>query len=121
MTYLKIATVTAAALALFTAADAQAHAKLLSSSPTDGATVAAPRQIVLSFSEKLQPKFSTARLVMPTMSNMPMPAKATVAKDGKTLVVTPTKPLMAGDYAVQWTAVTADTHRIEGKVSFVVR
>ena len=110
-----------AAMALLTAAQAQAHAKLVSSTPAEGATVAAPKQIVLKFGEKLQPKFSTAHLMMPAMNNMDMPVKATVAKDGVTMVVTPKAALAAGAYTVHWQAVTADTHKMEGKVNFTVR
>lgn len=120
MSRLKIAAA-AITLALFGAAEAQAHAKLVSSSPAEGATVAAPKQIVLKFSETLQPKFSTAHLTMPAMNNMAAPAKVTVAKDKVTMVVTPTEALGAGAYTLQWQAVTADTHKMEGKVSFTVR
>lgn len=110
-----------AAIALLGAAQAQAHAKLVSSTPAEGVAVAAPKQIVLRFSEKLQPKFSTAHLLMPTMNNMDMPVKATVAKDRLTMIVTPTGALTAGAYTVHWQAVTADTHKMEGKVNFTVR
>jgi copper resistance protein C len=116
---------TAAALAAValaaTATSAFAHAKLVSSTPASAATVAAPKQIVLKFNEKLQPKFSGADVTMPQMNDMAVAAKASVAKDGMTIVVTPAKPLMAGAYAVKWHAVTADTHRMEGKIDFTVR
>lgn len=110
-----------AAITLLAAAQAQAHAKLVSSTPADGAAVAAPKQIVLKFSEKLQPKFSGAALTMPSMNNMAMAAKASVAKDRVTMTLTPTGRLPAGAYMVSWHAVTADTHRMEGKYSFTVR
>ncbi|MFC3068510.1 copper homeostasis periplasmic binding protein CopC [Phenylobacterium soli] len=120
MTKFHLAAATAA-IALLTAAQAQAHAKLVSAIPADGATVAAPKQIVLKFSEKLQPKFSTAHLMMPAMNNMAMPVKATVAKDGVTMIVTPKGALSTGAYTVHWQAVAADTHKMEGKVNFTVR
>lgn len=110
-----------AAMALLTAAQAQAHAKLVSSNPAEGAAVTAPKQIVLKFSEKLQPKFSTAHLMMPTMNNMDVPVKATVAKDRLTMIVTPKGTLAASVYTVHWQAVTADTHKMEGKIDFTVR
>jgi hypothetical protein len=115
------AALAAAGLAATVAASAQAHAKLVSSDPAEGAAVAAPPQIVLKFSEKLQAPFSSATLTMPAMNNMAVPAKAAVAKDGQTLVVTPAKPLAAGAYAVNWRVVSADTHKMQGAVNFTVR
>jgi methionine-rich copper-binding protein CopC len=114
----KSAAVLAAIAALFAAAEAQAHAKLVSSTPAEGASVAAPKQIVLKFSEKLQPKFSTAKL---TRDGAATPAKAAVAEDRTTMTVTPAKPLAAGAYKVHWQAVTSDTHKIQGDVAFTVQ
>jgi methionine-rich copper-binding protein CopC len=108
----------AAAGVMFGATAAAAHAKLVSSDPAANATVAAPKQVVLKFSEKLQPKFSGADVAMPGMVT---PAKVSVAKDGKTMIVRPKEPLMAGAYTVKWHAVTADTHRMEGAYNFTVR
>lgn len=117
-------TVCAALAALALAASgtsAWAHAKLVSSTPANAATVVAPKQIVLKFNETLQAKLSGAEVVMPGMNNMAVAAKASVAKDGMTLIVTPAAPLAPGTYAVKWHAVTADTHRMQGKVDFTVR
>lgn len=114
---LGLAAVTGAA-AMLAATGAQAHAKLVSSNPGANATVAAPKQLVLKFSEKLQPKFSGADVAMPGMVT---PAKVSFAKDGKTMIVQPTAALMAGAYTVKWHAVTADTHRMQGTYSFTVR
>ena len=120
MTKVYVAAATAA-IALLTAVQAQAHAQLVSSTPAEGATVAAPSQVVLKFSEKLQPKFSGVNLTMPSMNNMAVANKVSVAKDGVTMTVTPARPLTAGAYTVSWHAVTADTHRVEGKLNFTVR
>ncbi len=111
-----------AALALAaTATSAFAHAKLVSSTPAANAAVAAPKQIVLTFSEKMHAKLSGADLTMPQMNNMTVAARAAVSQDGLTLVVTPARPLMAGAYQVKWHAVTSDSHRVEGKLTFTVR
>ena len=45
---------------------------------------------------------------------------ATDAKDEKQLIVALQAPLKAGAYTVKWTAVTADTHRVNGTYSFKV-
>jgi methionine-rich copper-binding protein CopC len=112
----------AAALALLAAAtQASAHAHLLSSTPAANATVPAPKQLTLQFSEKLQPRFSGVTVTMPQMNNMATPVKVAVSKDRKSLIAAPTEPLAAGVYKVTWHAVTADTHRVQGAYSFTVR
>lgn len=109
------------AAALMAATQAAAHAKLVSASPAQNATVAAPKQLVLKFNEKVLPKFTGAALTMPRMNNMAVAARTSVAKDGLTLVVTPAQPLAAGVYTVTWRAATSDMHRMEGKYDFTVR
>lgn len=105
---------------------AQAHPKLVSSTPAEGAEVAAPDKIELQFSEKLVTQFSGAKLVMtamPGMEHPPMPVKAAVsgAGDPKTMIITPAAPLTPGSYKVEWRAVSSDTHPITGQVSFKVK
>jgi methionine-rich copper-binding protein CopC len=110
--------VLAAAAALIAATQVQAHAKLLAANPSLNATVAAPKQIVLKFSEKLQPKFSGFDI---SKDGARVPMKATVGKDRLTMTGAPAKPLGPGVYQVAWHAVTADTHRMQGSYSFNVR
>ena len=105
---------------------AQAHPKLLSSTPAEGADGAAPGKIELRFSEDLLTQFSGAKLVMtemPGMAHSPMPMKAKVSagSDPKTMLVTPLSPLPAGTYKVEWRAVSSDTHPITGNVTFKVK
>lgn len=105
---------------------AQAHPKLLSSTPAEGADGAAPGKIELHFSENLVTQFSGAKLVMtemPGMAHPPMPMKAKVSagSDPKTMLITPLAPLPAGTYQVQWRAVSSDTHPITGDVTFKVK
>ncbi|MCJ8205862.1 copper homeostasis periplasmic binding protein CopC [Pseudomonas sp. RGM2987] len=106
---------------------AQAHPKLLSSTPAEGADATAPAKIELHFSENLMTKFSGAKLLMTEMpgmaahSPMPMPAKVSGSDDPKTMVITPNTPLTAGTYQVQWRAVSSDTHPITGNVTFKVK
>ncbi|WP_417696021.1 copper homeostasis periplasmic binding protein CopC [Pseudomonas sp.] len=106
---------------------AQAHPKLLSSTPAEGTEGAAPATIELHFSENLMTKFSGAKLVMTGMpgmsahSPMPMKAKVSGSDDPKTMVITPNAPLTTGTYQVQWRAVSSDTHPITGNVTFKVK
>ncbi|MCW5299386.1 copper resistance protein CopC [Herbaspirillum lusitanum] len=114
-----------AAAAFATAAFA--HPRLLGSTPEDNSTVSAPEKIELRFSENLSKQFSGASLMMTSMPGMnhaaPMKvgAKISGAEDPKTMVITPTQPLMPGVYSIDWRAVSSDTHPITGKVTFAVK
>jgi methionine-rich copper-binding protein CopC len=120
-------TVAALSASLLLSAGAHAHPKLLSSTPAEGATVTAPANIELNFSEKLTTQFSGAKLIMTEMPGMaahsPMGVKASVvgAADPKMMVITPTAPLTPGTYKVEWRAVSSDTHPITGTVTFKVK
>lgn len=107
-----------AVAALLTASEAAAHAKLVSAKPAESVAGAAPGQVVLRFSEKLQPKFSGFNV---TFRGAPVPMKTAVGRDRRNLVGAPTRPLAKGAYQVAWHAVTADTHRIKGSYTFTVR
>jgi len=124
MRTLKITLVLTSALLLSNLA--QAHPKLLSSTPAEGADGAAPGKIELHFSESLLTQFSGAKLIMsemPGMAHSPMPMKAKVSagSDPKSMLITPLAPLPAGTYQVQWRAVSSDTHPITGNVTFKVK
>ena len=111
---------------LLLSAVAQAHPKLLSSTPAEGESGQAPAKIELHFSDNLVTQFSGAKLIMtdmPGMPNSPMGVKASVAGGGdpKTMVVTPASPLTTGTYKVEWRAVSSDTHPITGAVTFKVK
>lgn len=72
MSFLKTTTVAVALTAgLLLSAVAQAHPKLLSSTPAEGSDVAAPAKIELQFSENLTTQFSGAKLIMTDMPGMP--------------------------------------------------
>ncbi|APP99921.1 copper resistance protein CopC [Pseudomonas amygdali pv. tabaci str. ATCC 11528] len=119
-----IATLLAAGM--LASALAQAHPKLVSSTPAQGADGAAPEKVELHFSENLVTQFSGAKLIMtdmPGMPNSPMSVKASVAagSDPKTMVITPASPLTTGSYKVEWRAVSSDTHPITGNVTFKVK
>jgi copper resistance protein C len=107
-------------LALLAApAAASAHAMLAHASPAvGGAVAAAPKEVVLSFTEKLEPKFSSIEV---------RDAKSAAMQDGKaTLGNAPTdlrvalKPLPPGTYKVIWRVLSVDTHRTNGSFTFRV-
>ncbi|MBX9896371.1 MAG: copper homeostasis periplasmic binding protein CopC [Qipengyuania sp.] len=107
---------------------ANAHAALVTSSPTANATIAKTNAIRLTFNEKVVARFSGAELVMTGMPGMakhaPMQMKGLKlawSSDGKTLTLTNPKPLASGSYIVNWHAAGADTHRRKGSFSFSVK
>lgn len=106
--------------ALLATSPAWAHAHLVSSNPAANATVAAPKTITLTFSEKLVPAFSKFDLVLPEHGGMKVAVKTTVSKDGKRITGTPAAALSAGAYKVVWTAASADGHKMNGEVAFKV-
>ncbi len=115
------------ALALGSTA-AQAHPRLVSSTPAGGATVAGPTAIRLTFSERLVGPMTGANVVMTGMANAGHhpPVKingfvATLARDGKSFQMVRPKPLAPGNYVVAWHAVSVDTHRVQGTLRFRVR
>lgn len=114
-----LAALSASASLLAAAGAAAAHAHLLSSTPAAGAAVAAPKTIVLTFSEKLEGKFSGADL---SKGGAPLASHSRLdPKDGKTLTVSPSAPLVPGAYTVSWRVVSVDGHRTKGDVAFTVR
>lgn len=102
-------------------AQASAHARLIAADPAPNARVAAPKQLTLHFSEKLNPQFSSLTLTRPKMDNRAAPLKVAVSADRRSLIATPIQPLSAGVYKVNWRAVATDTHRVLGAYSFTVR
>lgn len=112
----------AVASALFATTAAFAHPALLSSSPADKSQGPAPAKIELKFSETLTTQFSGANLIMTGMPGMPNHGAMKInASDGKTMVITPASPLAAGDYRVEWRAVSSDTHPVKGSFTFQVK
>ena len=128
MSRFRLAIMAPALLALAFAGSAQAHTKLVSSSPAANATVSKPGRLVLNFSERVIAKFTGVTLVMTAMpgmaSHQPMPITgftSAMSADGKTLTLTMRRALSPGTYQLKWYAAGADTHRREGTFSFTVR
>ncbi|WP_191485048.1 copper homeostasis periplasmic binding protein CopC [Pseudomonas sp. FEN] len=96
-----------------------AHAHLKNASPAKDATVSAPAELRLVFSEGVEAALSKVEV---SSAGNPVGLKsiATDPADKKTLIVTPAAPLPAGEYKVVWHAVSVDTHKSEGNYSFKV-
>ena len=100
---------------------AAAHASLKSSSPAAGATVeVAPKEISLTFSEKLEEAFSAMSVKDGAGKDVATTKAKVGATDGTTMhLEVPT--LSSGAYSVQWVAVSHDGHRRTGDFKFTVK
>jgi methionine-rich copper-binding protein CopC len=96
---------------------ARAHAFLDHASPLVGSTVpAAPHEVVLTFTQNLEPAFSAAQVTDSSGARVDQ-GKAQVS--GNTMTVG-LKALGPGSYKVHWRALSVDTHTTEGAFTFHV-
>jgi copper resistance protein C len=96
---------------------ARAHATLdHASPPIDGTVRSAPQEILLTFTERLEPAFS---MIEVTDSGGTRVDQGKTEVNGNTMRVG-LKVLPEGHYRVHWRAITADTHRVEGHFTFNV-
>lgn len=114
------ASLAAAIFLSLAASQADAHAKLVASTPAAGATIASPDTITLTFNERLVPAFSSFDLVR--NDGGAVGVKVSMGADHKTLVGAPRARLKAGAYKIVWHAASADDgHRMSGAVDFTVK
>jgi methionine-rich copper-binding protein CopC len=111
---------------IFAAGPVFAHAKLLSEVPAaaDAASATAQttpvKELRLVFSEALNLAFSKVKVTDKAGSEVALGALALDPKDDKALVAPLTGTLAAGEYTVDWTAVSNDGHKTTGSYSFKV-
>ncbi|MDQ2987717.1 MAG: copper resistance protein CopC [Pseudomonadota bacterium] len=112
----------AAAMAAATLASpfASAHASLKSSNPAAGAIAAAPKEIVLTFNEKVEEAFSTISLA--DVLGKPVTAnRAKVDAVNPAILRLQVPALRAGAYTVTWAVAGHDGHRRKGNFKFTVK
>lgn len=104
-----------------------AHSKVMTSTPSEGTTVAKPKVVQLNFSEGLLTPTAVASIVMTAMPGVKNHGEMIIrnftpswSNNNRTLTLTLRQPLRAGSYEVRWQAAGADGHRMTGKVSFKV-
>jgi methionine-rich copper-binding protein CopC len=98
--------------------NAHAHAMLDHADPRVGSTAnAAPREVSLSFTQNLEPAFSTIEVTGPAGQRVD-DGKPRI--DGKVMRV-PLRADQPGTYQVKWRVLSVDTHTTEGAFSFKVR
>jgi copper resistance protein C len=96
---------------------AQAHAFLDHASPLVGSTVpAAPHEVVLTFTQNLEPAFSTAQVTDASGARVDA-GNAQVSGNTMTVAL---KAIGLGNYKVHWHALSVDTHSTEGTFTFHV-
>jgi methionine-rich copper-binding protein CopC len=98
-----------------------AHADLQSAEPAAGsAETTSPTQIRITFSEAVIAKFSGVELK--DQAGKPIATgKAAVDPANKNVLIVPiSEQLPAGNYNVEWHAVSEDTHSVKGTYSFSV-
>ncbi|WP_341519797.1 copper homeostasis periplasmic binding protein CopC [Pseudomonas sp. G.S.17] len=101
-----------------------AHAHLESQFPAANSTVTVAKELRLHFSEGVEEKFTKVSITSTAASGKTMveavPEIATDPADNKILIVKPAAQLTAGEYKIEWHAVSVDTHKSEGTYSFTV-
>ena len=108
------------ALAVTTAADA--HAKLVQSSPAAGSVLdKAPERISLKFNEPVTAKLSRLALATGKGDSVATGPVSGDPSDKTELVVPITNPLSPGKYHVSWSVVSADMHKVAGAFDFEVK
>lgn len=103
---------------LATHADAHAHPK--SEVPADGATVAAPPEVTISFDDALEPVFSSIT-VSDTQGHSVISTKADLDAVSHKILHLNLPVLAPGIYQVKWVAVSIDGHRTTGIYRFTVK
>ncbi|HEY2535071.1 MAG TPA: copper resistance CopC family protein [Xanthobacteraceae bacterium] len=96
---------------------AQAHAFLDHASPRVGSTVpTAPHELTLSFTQNLEPSFSTVQVTGPNGARVD---EGRPGVSGNTMHVG-IKTAGPGTYHVHWRALSVDTHTTQGSFTFHV-
>jgi len=98
-------------------AAAFAHAFLDHAVPAVGATVSAPREVRMFFTEPLELAFSGATIA-DTGGKAIATSAATVDPQNPMAMVLSLPSLAPGRYTVRWHVVSVDTHRTEGTFTF---
>lgn len=118
---------TAAFALLLTPTAANAHTKLVGSTPAANSTVSKVTSVSLKFNERVIASTVKSELVMtgmPGMANhapMKIPYTSAIGKDGKSMTLALKRALTPGTYKVKWSAAGADTHRMGSEFSFTVK
>ena len=110
--------ITACAVLVLSGATAFAHPRVVSATPAVGGTVkTAPSEVTIRFNEKLEPAFSSVTIRDSTGKQVDK-GDPQVDKADHRIIRVSVPPLAPGAYKVEWRAVAADTHKVEGDFTF---
>jgi methionine-rich copper-binding protein CopC len=108
---------TAALLTVLLGTAAEGHAFLDHAEPRVGSTVpTAPRELSLTFTQKLEPAFSSVEVSDGNGKRVDL-GKPSI---GASVMRVGLKQLPPGTYRVRWHALSVDTHTTEGSFTFQV-
>jgi copper resistance protein C len=115
-----IAALAAAFSFVLAAGDAYAHAFLDRALPAVGSTVhGPPAEVRLSFTHRLEPAFSTVRVLDARGTQVDARDKR-VDRDDATVLRVSLPKLAPGKYRVVWRVLSVDAHSTEGDYTFEV-
>ena len=98
---------------------AWAHAHLKTATPAVDSTVQqAPTQVVIDFTEGVEPNFSG--ITVQDSTGATVGSGGVHLEGGNTHLAVGLKPLKPGTYKVIWHATAVDTHKTNGDFSFTV-
>ncbi|APA87128.1 copper homeostasis periplasmic binding protein CopC [Paraburkholderia sprentiae WSM5005] len=97
-----------------------AHAHLISSVPAANAEAVAPADVIIHFTEPLEPAFSRITLA-DASGKSATPTASTVDHADARAMRLALPALTSGRYAVHWIAVAIDGHRTQGDFAFNVQ
>ena len=102
------------------AVPAFAHARPKLANPAANATVDAPKEISIVFTEAVDPKFSSIQLL--DAKGTPIATPPTVADPADHAHLTlPVPHLPPGSYGVHWVTAALDGHHLDGTYTFTVK
>jgi len=97
------------------------HASLIKSVPARRAQIfKSPPQIQLWFSERLEARFSSLRVIDSSGNRVDLDNVAVDTNDPKRISVG-VKPLVPGQYKIRFRVLSVDGHVIEDEVPFTIR
>jgi len=110
----------AVAYALLSRVPLDAHAELLRSDPASGSVLStAPQQVKLWFSEPIEPVPDSITVKTATGPRVDRGA-ASVSSDDRSVLETRVEIAAPGTYVVEWRAISADSHPINGSFTFSI-
>jgi copper transport protein len=94
------------------------HTELISSKPADGESlITSPPEVRLVFSGPVEPALSVIRLVTADGAQLELNPSS---EDESQVLVARLPGLGNGAYTIEWSTVSADGHRIQGRLTFQV-